>query len=465
MSSSRPNLLLIHSDQHRADCLGAAGHPLLRTPHLDCLAREGVRFTHAFTPSPVCTPARNSLFYGCWPSSHLAVANADTEAPRPAREGLRTWSESLRDAGYRLGYVGKWGVSAHKSPLDVGFAEYVPEKAYDGWRAAQGLPPVPRTNGFFGETDPYAAPDQSRPAWGADEAIRMLEEAAQRGESFAVCWSPSEPHHPCTPPEPYASLYSPSDIAPWPNFPDALDGKPHVQRRMRQTWGMDGWTWDDWSPLVACYYGTLALLDAQIGRVLDALDRLGLAENTLVVYTCDHGDLLGAHGLFDKHYCFYEEIARVPLLVRWPGRVARPGSVVDAFVCNEIDLAATICKAAGVPVPDGFQGRSLTALLEGIAQDDRDAAFGQYMGAHLGLYSIRMVRERRWKYVWNGVAEDELYDLESDAGELHNRADDPACAGEVRRLRARLVARMEQTGDPLLNRWTRALLLGEQPVF
>lgn len=453
------NILLFHVDQHRADCLGVAGHPLLRTPHLDRFAAAGVRFTHAFTPCPVCVPARNSLLYGRWPTGHHVIANPNTEAPRPAPADLPTWSEALRNAGYFLGYVGKWHISQEKTPRDFGFHEYVPETGYTDWRAAQGLPPVPQEGDWFGNPDaPEVAPHQSRLAWGADQTIRLLEQAAAQGETpFFLRWDPAEPHLPCIPPEPYASMYAPEEIPPWLSFPDPLEGKPYIQRQMRRTWGVEDWSWEQWQPLVSRYLGTLSLLDAQVGRLLDTLDRLGLANNTLVVYTSDHGDTCGGHGMIDKHYVLYDDVTRVPLIARLPGGVQ--GAVCDAFVSNEVDLAATFCEAAGLPLLEGFQGTSLLPPLRGEAQTNgRDSIFTQYMGSQNGLYSQRMVRDHRWKYVFNAVAEDELYDLEADPGEIVNRALNPDCAGELSRLRARLEAWMESLNDPLLNAWTRPLL-------
>jgi arylsulfatase A-like enzyme len=286
----------------------------------------------------------------------------------------------------------------------------------------------------------------------------MLKAAAEWDGPFFVRWDPSEPHLPCVVPEPYASLYPPRDIPPWPSFPDPLAGKPYIQTQMRRTWGVNGWTWADWQPVVSRYLATVSLLDAQVGRVLDALDRLGMAENTLVVYTCDHGDTCGGHGMLDKHNIMYDDVVRVPVLARWPG-TAR-GRVCDAFVMHGLDLAATFCDVAGVPIPDSFRGESLVPLISGATQmNGRDVAFGQYMGSQFGLYSQRMVRDHHWKYVWNPTAEDELYDLDADPGEIVNRAADPACQRELHRLRERLIVWMDQVGDPLCNQWTRPMLL------
>lgn len=457
------SILFIQADQHRFDCLGVNGHPLVKTPNLDRLAAEGMNFTHAFTAIPVCAPARTSLMCGRWPHQHLAIANRGTEAPRPAADGLPVFSERLRDAGYYLGYVGTWDIHPEKSPIDYGFQDFVAEKAYFPWRDAQGLPPRPSRNGFFGECDPNITPEQSRLAWGADEVIRLLDGHGDGSAPFFITWNPSEPHLPNILPEPYASLYAPERVAPWPSFPDPLKGKPYMQAQQRRTWGLDGWTWEDWAPTVARYLGETTLLDAQIGRILDALDARGLAESTLVIYTADHGDLCGAHGMIDKHYIMYDDVVRVPLIARWPGHVPG-GSACDDFISTSVDLPATFCEAAGVSVPDSFQGRSFCSLLEGHGQDKRDDIYASYHGNQFGLYSERMVRDRRWKYVWNATAEDELYDLQQDPGEIDNLATSPSCREELARLRARLVEWMEETHDPLLNYWTRPQLLEGRTV-
>ena len=454
---TRPNILLIHSDQHRFDCLGANGHRQVQTPNLDRLAAEGLNFTHAFCPVPLCVPARNSLLHGQWPTTHLAIANWDTEAPRPAREGLPSYSQTLCDAGYLLGYVGKWHLHEQLDARAYGFHDYVPEEDYDAWRVAEGLPPQPRRNGWFGELDPHIGPEASRLAWGADQTLRLLEDYSTRGAPFFVRWDPSEPHLPNIVPEPFHSRYPPAAIPPWPSFPDPLTGKPYIQAQQRRTWQIDEWGWREWAPIVSRYLGEISLLDAQIGRLLDALERLGLAGETLVIYTTDHGDLCGGHGMIDKHFIMYDDVVRVPLLLRWPVRIA-PGSRCEAFVSHSIDLAVTFCEVAGVPVPPTFQGRSLVPLLEGGA-NGREDIFATYHGNQFGLYSQRMVRDRRWKYVWNATAEDELYDLASDPAELCNLAPDSRYADELRRLRPRLVAWMEETGDRLLNEWTRPQLL------
>jgi len=450
--SLSPNILLIHSDQHRYDCLGVNGHPFIETPNLDRLAAEGMNFTHAFTPIPLCTPARNCLLHGQWSTEHGCIANADTEAPGEAAEDLPSFSIQLRRDGYYLGYVGKWHVSNTREPDAYGFCDFPPAGSYDAWRDAQGCPPRPRTNGWFGEVNPHIRPEQSYLAWCANRTIEMLTKAAGQDNGFFIRWDPPEPHLPNIVPEPYASMYPPESIPPWPNFRDSLEGKPCIQRQQLRTWQVHDWTWEDWAPIVGRYLGEISLMDAQVGRVLAALDGLGLADSTLVIYTTDHGDLCGAHGMVDKHFVMYDEIVRVPLIARWPGRI-KPGSRCDSFVSHAIDLATTFCDAAGAAVPSTFRGRSLVPLMCGAHDNGRQDILSVYHGNQFGLFSQRMVRDRRWKYVWNATAEDELYDMVNDPHELTNRAGDPSCSGELSRLRHRLMDWMQQTHDPLCNEW------------
>ena len=451
------NILLIHVDQHRFDCVGANGHPAAHTPNLDRLAAEGVNFSHAFCPIAVCMPARTSLMTGRYATQHGCLVNDGVEGYCPARGDLPTFSRALKEAGYWLGHVGKLGIGIDATPVALGFDEIVPSATYRAWRSAQGLPPPPRTNTWFGEIDDGITAEQSAPAWGADHVIRLLAEAAERGQPFFIRWDPEEPHLPSVAPEPFASLVKPGDVPPWPSFPDPLIGKPAIQRQQVRSWGIDGWSWERWAPVVARYLGVVALIDHQVGRILAALDALGLAEQTLVVYTSDHGDLCGAHGMIDKHYVMYDDVMRVPLILRWPGRLS-VGQVEDAFVTAALDLAATFCVAAGADVPPAFLGHDLVALANG-ASAPRTQVFGSYHGAQFGAYSQRMVRTREWKYIWNATAEDELYCLADDAGELHNCAADRACAEILCSLRADLVAWMAETNDPLLNEWTRRQLL------
>lgn len=458
MKASRPNILMIQSDQHRFDCVGANGHPLLQTPHMDRLAGEGMNFSHAFCPIPMCVPTRHSHLNGQWPHTHRTIVNWDGEGYQPLHEVPLTFNQVLSRQGFATAYFGRWHVDANLRGSEFGFDTFLEDWHYQVWRKEQGLPPREKA-GFFGGTDTGITPEQGPLAWMAERITTQLEAfAAAPLRPFFLRWDMIEPHLPSIPPEPFASMYDPKEIPPWPGFSDTLEGKPFIQTQQQRTWQVNGFTWEQWAPTVARYFGDITHLDSMIGRVLDALDRLGLAENTIVIYTSDHGDMCGSHGMIDKHYIMYDDVVRIPFIVRWPGRIAA-GSTCDAFVSNAIDLPRTFVELAGAEVPETFQGESLLPLLEQSGGNGREAIVSEYFGNQFGLFTQRMIRDRRWKYVWNATAEDELYDLDSDPGELSNRALDPEARPEVHRLRKLLVAWMEASADPILNRWTRPQLL------
>ena len=446
-----PNILLIHADQHRWDCLSLRDPSRVRTPNLDRLAAGGVDFTHAFTPNPICSPARACLQTGAWATTHGCVTIPGAEGFDRADPALPVMTQLIANAGYRVGHVGKFHAEVAGGPTAHGAETFVSYQAYARWREQQGLPPKPREQGLLGEVDPHVGCEQGALHWQGSEVLRLLAHYARTAAAddagrrpFFLRWDPPEPHLPCVIPEEAAGWYPPEGIAPWASFPDPLENKPAVQKRSRIRWGVEGWGWDRWAPVVSRYLAEIELLDRQVGRLLDALETHGLADDTLVVYTADHGDFCGGHGMMDKHYAMYDDIVRVPLIARLPGRLAA-GTARDGFVAHEIDLARTFLSAAGVEAPPSFVGQDLLDP----AAPDRTEAFTQYQGTHQGLYSQRMLRDRRWKYVYNPVSTDELYDLADDPAELRNRVDDADAAGTLHRLRERMGERMTEIGDPL----------------
>ncbi len=452
---TQPNILLIHSDQHRFDALGCNGHSVVQTPNLDRLAAEGVNYTNAFTPTPICTPARGSLITGAWPTAHGATNITGAETYRPMRDDFITVFELLKQADYDIRYVGKFHEETEKAPDSYGVDEFIPAGEYWSWREKQGCNPPPGRNGWFGDVDDEITADQSRLAWGADTAKRMMEDASKGDKPFFVRWDPPEPHLPNNVPEPYHSMYPSDQVPPWPSSGDPMESKPYVQWLQQKRWGVEDWSWQEWAPAVSRYLGDISLLDAQVGKLLDALDEFGVAENTLVIYTTDHGDFCGGHGLMDKHFAGYDDIMRVPLIMRWPGKLPQAYEC-DVFSVHEIDVATTLCKAADVEPPEEqFRGCDLVGAANGTVHVPREDIFSMYQGCQMGLWSLRMVRDTRYKFIYHATDKPELYDLQNDPGELDNRADDPAYSEEVKRLRERTIAWMEDISDPLLNQWTR----------
>ena len=456
--SLRPNILLITSDQHRADCLETAGHPLVQTPSLSRLSREGVTFSHAFTSTPSCCPARQSLMCGQWAETHGGLWNYDLGLP--LRDFCQpTWSQALSASGYRMTHVGKWHVHETRTPLEFGYDRYVPLSDYARWRNERGMPstlpsldPVvaetvhPTAHKFFGGLDPVALED-SRTHWLAAKAIEVLEEYAEGEQPWHLRLNFKSPHLPCYPTEPFYSQYAPEDVTPWGSWGDRFEGKPYIQRQQLASWRIEDMPWEAMSHFVARYLASVSQVDDAVGRVLNALDALGLAESTIVIYGADHGGMAGSHGMFDKHMVMYDDVLRVPLIMRGPG-IAR-GVTQDAFVSSTVGLANTLCDLTGIERPETFQGESFAALLEGGAPPDDwpDAIVSTYNGNQFGLFVQRMIRTKAMKYVWNPTAVDELYDLRADPWEMTNLIADASYGDVLAELRRQLLEELTERGD------------------
>ncbi|MCD6365843.1 MAG: sulfatase-like hydrolase/transferase [Planctomycetes bacterium] len=440
------NIVFIMADQQRYDMLGCNGSTYCRTPNLDKLAESGCRFTNAFTTMPVCTPARATLFTGMWPSSSGYSSNHDN-----AFRHVRFLGEIFTAAGYMAGYSGKW----HLSGTEGGYYEmgrpdggFLPEYWYDGrcfindigkegfekWRKGKGL------------TD--------NDCWGtkvADRAVDFL--AKHHDKPFLFVASFDEPHSPCSAPQRYYDMFE-GTTRPWhDNMGDQLEDKPRVHKQHEiMKLGKGRLPLDEPPRNNERYAGCNSYLDDQIGRILDAVDRY-CADNTVVVYTVDHGDHLGAHGLLAKGATVYEETVHIPLIIRMPG-MAGGASVCESLV-SHINIAPTLCELAGIETPGQFQGRPLTQLLESPEDSIQDEVFieynrfGTYHHNHCGFVPIRCIRTRKYKLALNLADIDELYDLEADSGEITNRINDPSLADIRNALHDKLLEWMDSREDPL----------------
>ena len=447
--SGKPNILYIMTDQQRRDSVSGYGRSICMTPHLDQLAAEGMRFDNAYTVCGLCSPARTSMLTGLYPHNHRMWNNNDMfqRATRDLPDEVRLISEDLAAAGYACGYSGKWHCGHDKVPSTYGFEGMdVPDygtpystEEYDRYVTARGLSTPKTVQRVGGDEQQVGAAgtldgpvEACAPHFVAEFAIDLMqklnEERKATGSPFMMFVSFWAPHHPCLIPEPYASMYDPADVVLWPNFRDELLKKPRSHERFRRSFcgaGADQ-SEDIWRQLIATYWGFCSFADAEIGRILSALEEMGRADDTAVFFSTDHGDMTGSHGGFwDKGPFMYEEVYHIPLIVRWPG-VTRPGSVCSKLASN-MDLATTALDVAGLPLPECHDGRSLAPLLRDPDADWRDDLMCEFHG-HRYLYSQRMVRWDRYKFVFNPSDCDELYDLDADPHELNNVADDPQYA-------------------------------------
>lgn len=399
LAGSKPNVVMLLSDDHMASALGCAGDPTVKTPNIDRLANSGVRFTRAFSPNPICTPARAALLTG-----QSSTTSGVTFFNKPIPATAVTWPETLRNAGYVTFYTGKWHNDGE--PARRGFVQ---GKAIflGGMGDHEHL-----SVRDLGNPQPRRAEKFSSELF-VDAAVEFLD--GYKGDApFCLYVAFTAPHDPRTPPGPYATLYDPAKIP----IPINFRAEPPVELFTREIRDEKLLPFPrkeaDIRRERALYYGMITHLDAQVGRILDAIERTGRAGDTLVIFAGDQGLAIGAHGVVGKQ-TLYEEGIRTPLIVRDP-KAARTAPTCDRLV-ELIDIYPTICEAAGIDVPAAVEGHSLLPLYRGEDCPVRGQVYGLYDDLQ------RCVRTERYKYILHlksGAVE--LFDLRADPYELKNLA-------------------------------------------
>jgi len=468
----RRNILFFFTDQQRLDLLGTYGNDQIRTPHLDAVAARGTRFDQAFTCTAICTPSRASLLTGTWPHNHHVMANLEAALGYPRTISSRTppFAFALRDAGYNVGLEGKYHASEIASLAEHGFDgdlcngwnEPVDQPGYVNYLAERNLPefrPVELIRGLFPNGRPgkpvagiYEGPVEGTFSYYlAEKAIARLHAYAEdfhtSGRPFHLSLHFFGPHMPYYLPRAYAQLYDPAKIRLPGAFRETFERKPAVQYQYHRHWMTDYFSDDQWRQIIAIYWGFMTLIDEQIGRVMHEVERLGLAPDTAVLFSADHGSFEGNHRLNDKGPAAYDDIYRIPLLAHVPWLPEAPKSVGE-FV-SLLDLTPTFLDLAGVPIPNRYEGRSLLPLLEGRrTEEPRREVFFEFHGHHFP-YPQRVIRTTRYKLVMNPADTCELYDLEKDPDELINVYDRPEYAEVQKQLFTRLYRHVQSSGDRL----------------
>lgn len=444
MTTHRPrNVLILLSDEQDARVLGCAGHRWVRTPNLDALAARGTRFTNAFTPSPICVPARASLATGRWVHEIGYWDNAS------GYDGaVRGWGHELLDADRRVESIGKLHYANAEAPTGFG-RQHAPMHLAGGvgqvWGSVRDpLPDRPRPSQLFTELGPGESRYNRYDGNSAELAAQWLREraAAPDDRPWVLFVGFVAPHFPLVVPQRYLQSID-IDALPLPRLHprDGTPRHPWVQRFVDFTDADAELGTDDRRRLaLACYYGLVNFLDEQVGRVLRALAETGLAAQTQVIFSSDHGDNQGVRGLWNKS-TLYREATNVPLIVAGPG--VPPGRICTTNV-NLVDLAPTVLDAAGLDAPADWPGRSLLAIAT-EADDPMRVGFSEYhaVGSPSAAY---LVRQGRWAYHHYVGYEPELFDEETDPGQSVNRTADPALASVVARMEGLLRARL----DPVL---------------
>ena len=452
----RPNILWLCTDQQRYDTIGALGNPFVSTPNIDGLVREGTAFERAYCQSPICTPSRVSFLTGMYASA-IHVNGNGAEAMPAGHPPLVT--KLLSNAGYDCGLIGKlhltsaWGRTEVRTDDGYRYWEYS-HAPRDDWPIGHGYADWVRSKGEVLADlikDPDGVPaDLHQTTWCAEKTMEFV--AQQRSGPWAASVNMYYPHPYFNPPKTYREQFDPSDMPP-PLFRESdllqqqrLAGVDFQSRGRRpedldiespvlpKPPGLDAWPAGsvagkrDVRTLKAAYYAMIKLVDDQVGRILQFLSDTGQRENTLVVFTSDHGEMLGDHGLIQKGCRFYEGLVRVPLIFSWPGHV-REGVRSNALV-ELTDKAPTFLEFAGMGIPERMHGRSLAALLRGEKGRDhhRDFVRCEYYDAleEPDHSFATMFRDERHKLVlYHGHGLGELYDLEEDPNEFENMWDEP----------------------------------------
>ena len=462
--TTRPNILIIMADQLRSDSLGYAGKYPVSTPNIDRIASGGMVFNHAYTTIPICCPARQSFLTGDSAEHIGALWNYDITLPVPSlTPGTPTWTQSVSVLGYNSAYIGKWHCSPDFTPVHFGFDSYYGEMDYEKELEQAGITegnqPAHGWEGYC-STIPLS---RSRTHVLADKAISRIEEFSSEESPWLLCLEFPEPHPPCNPSEPFYSMYDPKEITPWDGFPDTMEGKPSMQVKQQKNWGIDHYTWEEFAPTAAAYYGIISQMDDAIGKVMHSLEQSGQADGTLIVFTADHGDMCGSHGMVDKHYIMYDDVVHVPLVMSCPDLIPA-GSHCDEFVSHTLDIPATLLDLIEVEPNPNMQGISFAGWFKDAEgkKPIRDCVTATYHGSQFGLYCQRMIRTKEYKYVWNPTDTDELYSLTEDPGELHNLIDESDYGEVLHGLRQRLHELLLKQGDDLLRKpWLSPQLTGE----
>ena len=457
----RPNILVFMTDQQRGDSINRA-----KMPNVERFRKEGITFTNSYTVAPHCCPSRATFFSGLYPSRHgvwnnVKVGNA---LSRGLYEGVTLFSEDLKNAGYRMYFSGKWHVSAVESPKHRGFdvlrepvtkpgkkckymvgdiekAEYrhtrpatgnwnlynnfvqrSQEERRDGEIIRNGYPPYT----LYGEQEDIFQDEDVVAA--AVEDLRTMEKSEEPWFYYIGTLGPHDPYYVA---DRYLEMYDIDDIELPASFYDDMRDKPNMHRRVKDRF--DQLSQQEHKEAIRHYLAFCTHQDELFGRVLDALEERGEADNTIVIFMSDHGDYAAEHGLWCKGLPCFKGGYHIPTVIRWPAGITQPGREVDSFV-SLADFAPTFVDVAKAESQTEFAGSSLVPFFRGETPADWiDELYTQTNGNE--LYGIqRSVMTPRWKYVYNGYDYDELYDLQNDPDEMVNQANNPAYKEVVKAL-------------------------------
>ena len=477
--NQKPNILLISADQLRQDALGIYENRVIKTPSIDALGAEGVVFDQHYCQNPYCMPSRWTVFTGRYPRAHGVRENGVV-----FKQEERTLAHILREKGYATGAFGKMHLTPQLYAVheddnwpedDFGFqikhltndskrGEYLDdlkerdpetyklvlkqgeEKIREDLASAadRTFDPAPQ---IWANPIP---PELHQSSWIADKFIEFLDN--REDEPFFSWVSFVDPHHPFDPPEPYASMYDPEKIPPPVKRENEFEDKPPHFDRMLRGYSPGNEKYDfrtvdqrGWQEVKAKYYGMVSLIDHNIGRIVESLKSKGLYENTIIIVTSDHGELLGDHGILFKGPFHYDSLIRVPFIIKWGNRICGGSRIPE--ITQHTDIVPTLLGLTNIPLPHGVQGRTLEPLMAGEQGFGYPFALIEHDNQAWG-FNMKTLRSYEWRLTYYaGRNFGELYDLTKDPDELYNRWNDEEYRAVREELTATLLNRLIETED------------------
>lgn len=455
----KPNILWFCTDQQRRDSLGCYGSDFMQTPNIDRLAASGITFDACYCQAPSCTPSRSSFLTGRYASTVHCEHNDEVRIP----ENERLLSKVLSENGYVCGLAGKLHLAAvhpkyfpnGERRIDDGFGVFNwahdpydkwPTSQYQLWLADQGVAcekqPIPDIPGevYYGMPSEY-----HHTKWCTDRAMAMIRKSHDHGTPFFFCCDVFDPHPPFDPPrDRYESMLERLDSIPDCRYTEGeLDSKPECQRKKHEATRYDFRAMDETQrkKVKAAYYAQVENIDIQVGRILDLLEELGELENTLIIYSADHGEMLGDHGMFTKGSFYYDELTRIPLIMSWKGHL--PAGMRYSGLAEMVDIFPTVCDILGIEISSRVQGRSMWPYLPEGKEMPKQYALCQ------STCHASMLCSKEWKVVlFPHSGEGELYDLIRDPGEVNNLYDHPDYVEKKAEMLAALCARELALAEP-----------------
>ncbi len=466
------NILFVFTDQWRADCMGYRGHKFVKTPNLDKLAKKSIDFQNSYSICPLCTPARGALFTGLYPHQSGVIDNCDVGASTQEYlpNSAYTWLDAAVEKGYKTGHFGKWHLGldwqTYDKNVDFDMCRIEGDRETHEKRIADaavtergqfkpGYPPL-----FVSENE-----DDYLPFYGRIDSIKDRHEykvtqksleflEKNKDEPWCLTASLVGPHFPSTLPQEYYDLYSESEIELPESLNDRFINKPWFQsRRWWPSVSADHFDEAKWRKTICAYYGCITMMDELIGQILDKAEACSGGRKTRVIFTADHGEMLGAHSRFDKSAYFYDDVIRTPLLLCDDLSGAQKSTQSSGFY-NTLDIAQTFFAQMGKKAKNGIDLFGQCAKNDPNKQDEQNEpkeTYSNYYKYNGHSFEIRGISTQRYKYSFIPQDIDELYDLQNDPHEMVNLSDSIEHIAIKEELKAKVLENMKKNGDYLLD--------------